>query len=191
MRLGLGQSMAFATAGHFLAQYYRTGENIPGGVTWGILTHAALGAGLGAEVAALADAGTPRPWMGAALAGGTIGFMEGLLFFRNRYDTKERGFYNGLGAAAGALMGVGVNILVDGFGTSHRDKIATTSLLVGGALVGYIATDLLTRGMEERADKAPSWTDRLAVNIIPIPELQARDREVYLRYRVPGVTLGF
>jgi hypothetical protein len=193
VRLGLGQSVAFATAGHFLASYYRTGENIPGGVTIGILNHAALGAGLGAEIAALSDASTVRPWVGAALAGGTVGFMEGLWYFRQRYDTKERGYYNSVGTMAGALMGGGILILTDpGSMSPQAAKITVVSSLLGGALVGYIATDLLTRGMEERTGMTkPSWTDRVAVNLFPFPEAQVHNRDLYYRYHIPGVTLRF
>lgn len=193
MRLGLGQSIAFGTAGHFMSSHYRTGENIPGGVTTGILSHAALGAGLGAEVAALADASTVRPWLGAAMAGGTIGFMEGLWFFRNRYDSNERGFYNLFGAGGGMLMGGGfLYLMYDEDASDYAQKVSTMSLLLGGALVGYIATDLLTSGMEDRPASGPQkWTDRLAFNPIPFPEPQVRDQQLYYRYRIPGVTYRF
>lgn len=201
IRLGLGQSVAFATAGHFISQYYRADEDIPGGVTTGILTHAALGAGIGLEIAALADASTVRPWLGAALAGGTLGFMEGLWYFKERYDNNERGFYNLLGTAAGALMGTGVLILtLDEDNSDYANKVLVSSLLVGGSLIGYIATDLLTSGMQDRPASAPrSWTDRLAFNPIPVPELQSRPRsgdksgrsELYYRYRLPGISYSF
>ena len=193
VRLGLGQSVALGAAGHFLSEYYRTGENIPGGVTTGILTHATLGAGIGAEIAALSDASSVRPWLGAAMAGGTVGFMEGLWYFRSRFDSNERGFYNILGTGAGILMGGGVLILVsDTDASAYAQKVSTVSLLLGGALLGYIATDLLTVGMEDRPAAGPQkWTDRLAVNLMPFPEAQVRDRQLYYRYHVPGVTYRF
>jgi hypothetical protein len=191
-RLGLGQSAAFAAGGHFISQYYRAGENIPGGVTTGILTHSALGAGMGAEIAALSDAEKLRPWLGAILAGGTLGFMEGLWYFRNRYDSNERGFYNSLGTGAGLLMGAGVLVLIGDPGDAYAEKVTITSTLLGGALLGYIATDILTSGMEERPAAGPStWSDRLSVNLVPMPEPQVRDRELYYRYRLGNLTYTF
>ncbi|MDQ3000318.1 MAG: hypothetical protein M3Y08_03520 [Fibrobacterota bacterium] len=203
IRLGLGQSVAFATAGHFLAEHYRTGENIPSGVNTGIMTHTALGIGLGLEVAALFNAETPRPWIAAALMGGTLGGMEGLFFYRKSYDSQERGLYNILGTGAGMLMGGGIAFLAWSSNDSdHRKKVLVTSLLVGGAVVGYSLTNLLTWDMEDRgAKRAESWTDRLAFNPLPLPEPAIRDngvhgransgQEVYLRYRMPGLSYRF
>jgi len=193
VRLGLGQSVAMAVGGHFLAGYYRSGENIPDGVNTGILNHTALGVGLGLEIAALADARSMRPWMGAALLGGTVGFMEGLYYYRDSYDSKERGLYNTLGGLAGTLMGGGVGLLAsDDDASPYAKKALWTSLLVGGTWIGYWATDFLTRGMEDRTGKAgASWADRLAFNPLPLPEPTMRDREVYLRYRMPGLSYRF
>lgn len=204
VRLGLGQSLVFAAGGHFISEYYRAGENIPGGVTTGILTHSILGAGLGLEIAALSDASTVRPWLGAALAGGTLGFMEGLWYFSKRYDNNERGFYNILGTGAGVAMGAGVLVLVASNDASdYMQKVVPVSLLLGGALIGYAATDLLTSGMEDLPAAGPNhWTERLAFNPIPIPipEIADRrsiarpgtaDRKVTYRYQVPGLTFTF
>lgn len=196
-RLGLGQSVAFAAAGHFMSEYYRAGENIPGGVTTGILTHAALGAGIGAEIAALSDASSVRPWFGAALAGGTLGFMEGLWYYRKRYDSDEQGWLNVLGTTLGTTMGAGILFLTLDDGMSdHALKITVTSCLVGGALVGYIASDLLTSGEEQRpAGAAAGWSNRLAFNPLPVPEPELREkvgaREVRYRYRMPGLSWRF
>lgn len=193
IRLGLGQSLALATAGHFIADQYRQGENIPDGVNTGILHHSFLGATAGLEIAALSDASTVRPWLGAAILGGTLGFMEGLWYYRQSYDSKERGLYNSLGMAAGTLMGGGIAFLaIDDQDSDYKVKAMLTSLLVGGTWVGYLAINLLTDGMEDRgAAKPASWTDRLAVNLIPMPEPVMRDKEMYLRYRVQGMTYRF
>jgi hypothetical protein len=193
IRLGLGQSMALAIGGHFIADKYRQGENIPDGVNTGILHHSALGAAAGLEIAALSDASTVRPWLGAAILGGTLGFVEGLYYFRQSYDSKERGLYNSLGMAAGTLMGGGIAFLAtDDNDSDYRMKTMWTSLLVGGTWAGYLAINLLTDGMEDRgAAKPESWTDRLAVNLIPMPEPVMRDKEMYLRYRVQGMTYRF
>lgn len=194
IRLGLGQAVAMAAAGHFLADQYRSGQNIPEGVNTGILDHTALGATLGVEIAALADASSIRPWFGAALLGGTVGFMEGLLWYKDSYDSKERGFYNSLGALAGTMVGGGIAILAfDGGESEYAKKAGITSLLVGGTWAGYWITNLLTLGMEDRGAAGPAhWSDRLAVNPIPLPEPVIIDhRMADLRFRMPGVTFTF
>ncbi|MBW8888095.1 MAG: hypothetical protein JF616_10105 [Fibrobacteres bacterium] len=194
IRLGLGQAVALATAGHFLADQYRSGENIPDGVNTGILDHTALGGTLGLEIAALSDAGSVRPWFGAALLGGTLGFMEGLFYYRDSYDSKERGLYNSLGALAGTMVGGGIAVLVfDGGQSDYAMKAGITSLLVGGAWAGYWITDILTMGMEDRGAARPAkWTDRLALNPFPLPEPVVLNHHVSdVRYRVPGVTFTF
>jgi hypothetical protein len=194
IRIGLGQAVALATAGHFLADQYRSGENIPDGVNTGIMDHTALGGTLGIEMAALFDASSVRPWFGAALLGGTLGFMEGLFYYRDSYDSKERGLYNSLGALAGTMVGGGVAVLAfDGSESDYALKAGITSLLVGGAWAGYWITNVLTIGMEDRgAAKSADWTDRLAVNPFPVPEPVILDhKQVDLRMRVPGVTFTF
>jgi hypothetical protein len=192
-RLAFGQSVAMATAGHFIADSYRVGENIPDGVNTGIVDHSALGAGAGLVIAALSDAQDARPWVGAALLGGTMGFVEGLYYYRNSYDSKERGLYNSLGAAAGTLMGGGFAYLFyDSDKSDYRNKVLIASLLVGGTWLGYCATNLLTDGMEDRTGlRKRDWTDRLAVNLVPMPEPATSGTDMYLRFRVPGVTFTF
>ena len=158
------------------------------------MDHTVLGVGLGLEAAAVADAENPRPWIGAALLGGTLGFMEGLYYYRSSYDSQERGLYNSLGALGGTLMGGGMAYLfTDDNASGYAIKTTVTSLLVGGTLLGYVATNFLTQGMEDRTGfrESPSWTDRLAFNLMPMPEAQVRDREVYLRYHIPGLTYRF
>lgn len=194
IRLGLGQAVALATAGHFLADQYRSGENIPDGVNTGILDHTALGGTLGLEVAALFDASSVRPWFGAALLGGTLGFMEGLFYYRDSYDSKERGLYNSLGALAGTMVGGGIAVLVfDGGQSDYSVKAGITSLLVGGAWAGYWITNILTMGMEDRGAARPAnWTDRLTLNPVPLPEpVVLNHRVADVRYRIPGVSFTF
>jgi hypothetical protein len=63
---------------------------------------------------------------------------------------------------------------------------------VGGTWLGYCATNLLTDGMEDRTGlRKRDWTDRLAVNLVPMPEPATRGTDMYLRFRVPGVTFTF
>src|SRR5690606_19121906 len=93
LRIGLGQSVGMAAAGHFISDYYRPGTG-SSGVPLGLATHAALGGLGGIAVAAYADASTSiRPWLGAAVIGTTLGFTEGVYFFRDSRDTRERSQY--------------------------------------------------------------------------------------------------
>ncbi len=193
-RLALGQSVAMAAMGHFLADHYRSGQNIPGGVNTGIMDHTVLGMSLGVEVAALADASHVRPWIGAALFGGTLGFMEGLFYYRNSYDSQERGLYNTLGGLAGTLLGGGfVYLLDDNTASPYARKVYLASFLVGGTLLGYVATNFLTEGMEDRTGlkQNPAWLDKVAFNPIPVPEVQFRGEELYVRYHIPGISYRF
>ncbi len=196
LRLAFGQSVALGTAGHFLADNYRSGENIPDGVNTGIVDHTALGVATGLGLAAIGDASDFRPWVGSALLGGTVGFMEGLYYYRNSFDSKERGLYNSLGAGAGTLMGGGIAFLsTDNRNSEYKNKVITAGLLVGGAWLGYCATNLLTDGMEDRSGihgaAGHDWSDRLAVNLLPMPEPAFRDRDMYLRFRIPGISYTF
>jgi hypothetical protein len=93
-------------------------------------------------------------------------------------------------------MGGGILILTESDASDYVRKVTISSLLVGGALLGYIASDLLTGTTEKRPASGPSrWTDGLAFNPIPLPEPQLRDngkdREVRMRYRVPGLSYRF
>lgn len=198
LRLALGQSLVMGVGGHFLADTYRTGENIPAGVNLGIVHHAVLGLGLGLEVAALSDAETPRPWIGSALFGGTLGFMEGLYYYRKSYDSQERGLYNTLGGLAGTLLGGGFAALfLSDNSSAYTLKVGITSLLVGGTFLGYTVTNILTDGMEEKSATSEflPWTRRLALNPVPFPEPQILDhgnfKEIYWRYRMPGISYTF
>lgn len=196
LRLGLGQSAGFALAGHFMAGYYRSGEDLPDGVPTGILTHTLLGAGTGAWMAALLDADSFRPWTGASLVGGTLGFMEGLLFFQNRYDSREKGYYSALGAVGGGFMGAGIHLLVMGDDPSARAlKIGWTSSVLAGAWLGYAATYfLVTAGMQdERRGSAETRSEKgWAFNPLPSPEpVLGLDGQVRTRWRVPGLSLKF
>jgi hypothetical protein len=199
LRLGLGQSAGFALAGHFMADYYRTGEDLPDGVPTGILTHTLLGAGTGAWMAALLNANSFRPWTGASLVGGTLGFMEGLLFFQNRYDSREKGYYSALGSLGGGLMGAGIHLLVMGDDPSTQSlKIGWTSSVLAGAWLGYATTYfLITAGMEEDRRAQGGLNDAYSqqgwsFNPLPTPEpVLGLDGNVRTRWRVPGVSLRF
>lgn len=196
LRIGLGQSVGMAMAGHVIADYYRpTGH--ASGVPLGLATHAALGGLGGVAVAAYADASaSPRPWLGAAVIGGTLGFTEGVYFFRNSRDTRERSQYAAMGAAGGAMMGLGIQILTyDGDYSARAHKISWASYLVGGAWLGYVATYALTGHMTGTAsldrrddDDAPS---RWAFNPLPHPEPVMSRGEPASRWKVPGVTYRF
>lgn len=203
-RIGLGQSVGMAAAGHFIADYYnpRGGSS---GVPLGLATHAGLGALGGVAVAAYADASaSPRPWLGAALIGGTLGVTEGVYFFKDSRDTRERSQYAALGAAGGAMMGLGVQILTyDSDYSAHAHKISWASFLVGGAYLGYIATYALTGDLTETASRAPrnardvaraeelDEPSRWSVNPLPLREQVMSRGELSSRWKVPGVTYRF
>ena len=195
-RLGLGQSVALGAMGHFISSYYRQGEDIPEGVSTGILNHTLLlGASLGLGVAAVADASSPRPWIGGALLGGTLGFTEGLFFFNKRYDTKERGLYTALGGVAGGVFGLGLNFLFDN--SPIRDKATYASIEVASTWAGYWATFWLTQGMEDKLGLNSASDSRWSLNLMPTMQPEFHDRpysklpEVGLRYTVPGLQMRF
>ncbi len=193
-RLMLGQSLVMGTAGHFLAGYYRPGEEIPGGVGTGILHHTLLGSLLGLQIAALSDAKTSRPWIGAALAGGTLGFAEGLWYFQDSYDTQERAVYNSLGMLGGALMGTGIIILVANDKMSdYAQKVTYFSLITGGTWAGYWLTNLLTQDLVERRANLSEEEAirRVTLNLVPSLEAENRPDGISYRYRISGLTIGF
>ncbi len=192
-RIGLAQGIGMAGLGHVVSSYYRVGENIPAGVSTGIVQHSILGAIAGLEVAALSDASSVRPWLGAALLGGTLGFTEGLFYYRDKYDTKERAFYNGLGALGGTLMGTGILVLAaDTQASDYSQKILFASLLGGGAWLGYWVTNFMTSGMEEKTsslkESSPSHWSFIP---LPMPEPRFAGKQMYMQYRVPGLTVTF
>lgn len=204
IRIGLGQSVGMAAAGHFIADYYnpRGGSS---GAFLGLATHAGLGALGGVAVAAYADAAaSPRPWLGAALIGGTLGVTEGVYFFKDSRDTRERSQYAALGAAGGAMMGLGLQILTyDADYSTHAHKISWASFLVGGAYLGYIATYALTGDLTESASR-PSRSardvaraedaegpSRWSLNPLPLREQVMSRGELSSRWKVPGLTYRF
>lgn len=198
LRIGLGQSVGMALAGHFIADYY----NPQGGSTGsalGLATHAALGALGGVAVAAYADASaSPRPWLGAGIIGGTLGLTEGVYFFRDSRDTRERSQYAALGAVGGAMMGLGVQILTyDSDYSTHAHKISWASFLVGGAYIGYVATYALTSNLTGTTASIEPRREELyepvrwSFNPLPQREHVMSRGELALRWKVPGVTYRF
>jgi hypothetical protein len=198
LRIGLGQSVGMAAAGHFIADYYnpRGGSS---GAPLGLATHATLGALGGVAVAAYADASASiRPWLGAGIIGGTLGVTEGVYFFNDSRDSRERSQFAALGAAGGAMMGLGIQILTyDSDYSTHAHKISWASFLVGGAYVGYIATYTLTGNLTEQASLEPrrevgeSESLRWSFNPMPQREQVLSRGELAARWKVPGVTYRF
>jgi hypothetical protein len=196
-RIGLAQSVAMAGMGHFVSRFQQTGPQVAGGVRPGILNHTLLGIASGLTVAGWADASSVRPWMGGAVLGGTMGFMEGLWFFHDNQDSRERGLYSSLGMGAGALAGAGLTLLLwDSEATGYQQRVLTSSLLAGGALLGYTASYLLTQGMQDAQAKrqsrrerviphgAPAWSWEFLP--IPIATPEAGAEGLSWRYTVPG-----
>jgi hypothetical protein len=199
-RLGLGQSVGMAMAGHVIADYYRP-QGSSSGVPLGLVTHATLGGLGGIAVAAYADASTSvRPWLGAAVVGSTLGFTEGVWFYKDSRDSRERSQYAGLGAAGGAMMGLGIQILTynDNY-TAYGSKVSWASYLVGGALAGYVATYALTGHLVETASLNPRHHGgegdheplRWSFNPLPAPEIVMSRGEPAERWKVPGLTYRF
>ena len=198
LRIGLGQSVGMAVAGHLISDYYRPSAASTG-APLGLATHAALGGLGGLAVAAYADASaSPRPWIGAAVIGGTLGFTEGVWFFRDSRDSHERSQVAALGAGGGAMMGLGLQILTynDEY-NSYGHKVSWASFLVGGAFVGYVATYALTSHLTETASAPPRRDDgntgptRWSLNPMPHPEPVLSRGEPSTRWKVPGVTYRF
>jgi hypothetical protein len=156
LRIGLAQSVGLAGMGHFISRYRQTGPDAASGVNLGLMNHTLLGTAAGLTVAAWADAKSVRPWLGGAVLGGTLGFMEGLWFFSQNRDSHERSLYSGLGIAAGAVAGAGFTLLLwDENGSGYSQRVMTASFLAGGALLGYAATYALTQGMHDMALNSP------------------------------------
>ncbi len=197
LRIGLGQSVGMAVAGHFIADHYNP-HGMSSGAALGMATHVVLGALGGVAVAAYADASSsPRPWLGAGIIGGTLGLTEGVYFFRNSRDSRERSQYAALGAAGGAMMGLGIQILTyDADYSTHAHKISWASFLVGGAYLGYVATYALTGNLTETASLGPRREEtaepmRWTFNPLPQRE-QVRSRgELASRWKLPGITYRF
>jgi hypothetical protein len=197
-RIGLGQSVGMAAAGHFISDYYRPSGN-SSGVPMGLATHAALGGLGGIAVAAYADASSSvRPWLGAAVIGSTLGFTEGVYFFKDSRDSRERSQYAALGAGGGAMMGLGIQILTyDGDYSAYGHKVSWASYLVGGAWAGYVATYALTGHLTETASRDPRLRRddintrepmRWSFNPMPAPEIVMSRGEPASRWKIPGVT---
>ena len=203
IRLGLGQSVALATAGHFLAGHYRTGENIPDGVNTGIMDHTALGVGLGLTVAAMFNAVTPGRGSLPVFWAAPWAAWKGYGITATATTAKSAGFTTPWADWPAVLWaGASPSWLYNSEDSPHRKKVLITSLLAGGALVGYSLTNLLTFGMEDRgAQRADSWTDGLAVNLMPMPQPVVREtgipgpagveRKIDLRYHVQAVSYRF
>ena len=198
MRIGLGQSVGMAAVGHVMADYYAPNGSTTG-AQLGLLTHAALGGMTGIAVASFADASVSlRPWLGSALIGTTLGFTEGVFFFRNSRDSQERAQYSALGAAGGMTMGLGLQILFyNPDASTYAKKVSWTSFVVGGALVGYAATYALTGNMVESASNGPRQRTenreptQWSFNPLPEPEFVMSRGEPTKRWKVPGLLYRF
>jgi len=198
VRLGLAQSVGMGVVGHVVADYYAPNAASTGALL-GLATHAALGGLTGIAVASYADASVSlRPWLGSAIVGTTLGFTEGVFFFRDSRDSRERAQYAGLGAAGGMTMGLGLQILFyNGDASAYAQKASWASFLVGGALVGYAATYALTGNLVESASiqRAPGRVayepSRWTFNPVPEPEAFLSRGEPARRWKVPGVTYRF
>ncbi len=195
-RIALGQSVGMAVVGHVVADYYHSLSTAPSGVTPGIFTHTLLGALGGIEVAALADASSLRPWIGATVLGSTLGFTEGVLFFQSSQDRFERAQYSLLGALGGAMMGTGIQLFLnDGSESDYAQKTSWSTAIIGGAWLGYSVVYLLTSGMTgdnghagiHKTSTPSSWT----FNPLPVLEPALSRGDVEMRWKIPGFSRHF
>lgn len=206
-RIGLAQSVGLAAMGHFISRYDQVGPYVPGGVNLGLLNHTLLGMAAGLTVSAIADASSPRPWIGGAVLGGTLGFMESLWFFHESQDSRERGLFSMLGGGAGALAGFGMTLLTwDSDASAYRQRVTTASLLAGGTFLGYVATYALTRGMVEtrRQGQREKEAERMRLGglkkpqgltwtCMPVPVVtpEKDGEKTVWHYAVPGLIARF
>lgn len=190
LRIALAQSVGMAAVGHVVADHYRPLSSAPSGVAPGIFTHALLGGLAGIEIAALADASALRPWIGATIIGSSLGFTEGVFFFETSDDSFERARYALLGGLGGAMMGTGIELLLN-----DGTKVSWSTSLIGGAWLGYWTVYLLTSEMagdKGHADihntSTPSpWT----FNPLPVLEPAMSYGDVEMRWKIPGFSRHF
>jgi len=195
LRLALGQSAVMAGVGSIVADHYRSGPNVPAGAQAGVFTQAALGGLAGIEVAALCNASAARPWIGAAVLGTSLGFTGGVFFFEKSNDNFDRALYSGVGAAGGAMVGTGLELLFnDGSGSAYSQKVAWSSFVIGGAWLGYWGVYELTSKMVEEphagihSKSAPS---KWAFNPLPVLEPVVSYGDLATRWVIPGFSRHF
>ena len=194
VKFGVGQSVAMAVMGHFIADFSRSGPNVPGGVPVGITTHAVLAGAVGFHIALVAEYSNWRSWVGSAVLGTAIGATEGIFFFRNSQDSRERGLFSFLGAGGGALMGAGLQLVFNnGVGPNGKMQAWSSSVLIG-AFLGYSVTYLMTRGMVDeprKGEREDNSSSRWAINPIPTPEPVLSMGNLETRWRLGSLTYRF
>ncbi len=122
-------------------------SQVPGGIagqSWGISAHSILGAAAGAELAALQNRKELLSNISLVVLGASLGHLEAVYFFHRGKQSSEQGMLNFLGLSLGSLVGTGVVLLVD---DGFTNRTFATSVISGSALVGYVLTSLITRGM--------------------------------------------
>ncbi len=195
LRLALGQSAVMAGVGSVVADYYRSGPNVPAGVQTGVYTQAALGGLAGLEVAALCDASSARPWIGAAVLGTSLGFTGGVFFFHNSNDNLDRALYSGVGAAGGAMIGTGLELLFyNNDNSNYSHKVQWSSFMIGGAWLGYWTVYELTSKMVDEAHAGgdgKASPSKWAFNPLPVLEPVVSRGEIANRWVIPGFSRHF
>ena len=187
------QSLAFGAAGFFAADLWRPDGEIPEGVATGVMTHTALGALVGSAMWATSSPSDGTTGMRLLLGASTVGFTEGLFFFKDRNDSEKQAMYAGFGLSGGALV-------ASAFALSAGAGLAPSLWLIsGGAIAGYaIGYSLVAQQTADRVDVSDDDVIRRAsLRLAPVPEAvrvtDARSgRESWdLRYRVPGLVVRF
>ncbi len=179
--------------GHFLANKYREGEYMPGGIGAGIGTFTAFGGILGLIIAADAEVDDATAFSTITTGSLGLGFLAGTQFFKNKYDTQERAGYMALGATAGGFFVLGSAILLDveseGFGLVYST--------MAGAAVGYTITRAVTSSLvESPRSKTASLKEkpkasRLSLNLVPMPVPYKTKEKMEIAWTLPGIQWKF
>lgn len=136
----LGIGIGFLVSAFTTNDYVKVGHSsiIIGSTVWGT----ALGTGL-----ALGLQLTTRDTMAASLLGGVLGLGTGFVVARvNDTSPGDAAIVNSggtWGTAAGGLLGIALNLNVEG-----TEKMVTGWLVLGGCAVGLITTSFLAWGIE-------------------------------------------
>lgn len=133
--------MVLGWGGYALGRLYA--GRAPYEVTAGDASLLWLGAGIGATAASVAIAGDwpgPRAIAGTVLVGGLAGVWGADRWLVRRFDhTRSEGALVALGSGAGALMGIGLGVLVAG--EAGRDEARTLAFAALGGVAGIWLTE--------------------------------------------------
>ena len=165
--------MVVGWGGYALGRLYA--GRAPYEVTAGDASLLWLGAGIGATAASVAIAGDwpdQRTIAGTVLLGGLAGVWGADRWLVRRFDhTRSEGALVALGSGAGALMGVGLGVLVGG--EAERGEPATLAFAALGGVAGIWLTE---RYAQPAADEGRRFDLSSRVQFSPMGALAAASR---------------